>query len=114
MRGLIVRQPWIDLILNGQKSWEIRGRATRIRGRIGLIQSGSGRIMGTVNLVDCLALTPDDYYQAEALHQILEPASQPLPYRDIYAWVLACPQRFEVPQPYQHRQGAVIWVRLPK
>ncbi|PSR23395.1 MAG: hypothetical protein C7B45_03535 [Sulfobacillus acidophilus] len=113
MRGLIIRQPWIDLILNGRKRWEIRGQATTMRGRIALIQSGSGLVVGTVDLVDCLALTPDDYYEAEPFHGIPQPIDCPLPYPRIYAWVLARPHRFAVPIAYRHPQGAVIWVNLP-
>lgn len=38
LHGLIIRQPWLDRILDGQKTWEIRGTNTQIRGPIGLIQ----------------------------------------------------------------------------
>ena len=113
MKGLIVKQPWIDGILDGRKVWEIRGSRTTIRGPIALIQSGSGLVMGVVDLVDCLALTPEDYWSATALHRIPDPAQQPLPYRQIYAWVLEHPKRFATPHPYQHPPGAVIWVNLP-
>lgn len=34
MLGLVIREPWISLILNGQKTWEIRGRNCRIRVRM--------------------------------------------------------------------------------
>lgn len=114
MKGLIIKRPWIDLLLDGTKSWEIRGRATTIRGTIALIQSGSGLIMGIAALIDCLALTPDDYHKAEALHRIPQTADHPLPYPRIYAWVLAHPQRFATPVPYRHPPGAVIWVNVPE
>jgi hypothetical protein len=42
MKGLIVKSPWIELILEGKKTWEIRGSNTKIRGPIALIKSGSG------------------------------------------------------------------------
>ena len=45
-RALIVRQPWIDLILSGEKTWEMRSRPTNVRGRIGLIEQGTGLIVG--------------------------------------------------------------------
>lgn len=28
MRGLLIRHPWIDMILDEQKAWEIRGGRT--------------------------------------------------------------------------------------
>jgi len=113
MKGLIIKQPWIDLILDGEKPWEIRGRATTIRGTIALIKSGTGLVLGLVDVVDSLELTPDTFYQAEVQHRIPNPATRPLPYPRIYAWVLAHPQRLLVPQHYVHPQGAVIWVNLP-
>lgn len=39
--ALIIREPWIDLVLSGQKSWELRSRSTEKRGLIGLIRKGA-------------------------------------------------------------------------
>jgi hypothetical protein len=50
-RGLIVRQPHIDRILDGKKTWEIRGSKTAVEGRIALIQGGSGLIVGECEIV---------------------------------------------------------------
>lgn len=113
MHALIIREPWISLILTGEKVWEIRSRATRIRGRIGLIASGSGQVVGTIDLTDCLALHPSDLVQTTPLHCITDLSHPPLPYPHPYAWVLANPHRFLVPKPYRHAQGAVVWVKLP-
>ena len=52
LNGLLIRTPWIDLILGGSKTWEIRGTRTSKRGRIGLIQSGTGAVIGVADLVD--------------------------------------------------------------
>ena len=41
MDALIIRQPWLGLILSGKKTWEIRGSRTNKRGPIALIESGS-------------------------------------------------------------------------
>jgi hypothetical protein len=54
MKGLIIKSPWIDKILAGEKTWEIRGSNTKIRGKISLIKSGSGMILGKADLVDCV------------------------------------------------------------
>ena len=51
MNGLIIRSPYVDWILAGKKSWEIRGRYTHVRGNIALIRGGSGLIVGTSELV---------------------------------------------------------------
>lgn len=110
MRGLIIREPWITLILDGKKTWEIRGSNTKIRGEIGLIRSQSGLVVGTAELVDCLELTLEEYQATTARHCI-ENTSEP-PYRRIFAWELTNPKRYISPTPYQHPQGAVIWVKL--
>lgn len=110
MKGLIIKQPWIDLILDGKKDWEIRGNNTSIRGKIYLIQSGSGLITGEVELVDSLYLTLDEYKTSQN-HHCIENTFQ-FPYKKTYAWVLKNPVRYKEPIPYKHPMGAVIWVNL--
>jgi hypothetical protein len=114
MKGLLIRQPWIDLILSGEKTWEIRGSKTKIRGTIALIQSQSGLIVGTADLVGCTPkLTPEDMNKAQKLHQIHEPfIDSTMPYDNTYAWILLGAKRLPKPIPYEHPQGAVIWVNL--
>lgn len=111
MRGLIVRSPWIDLIFDGRKPWEIRGTNTHKRETIALIQSGTGLIMGTVDLIDCIKLTKHEFTENRDKHCI-ENNLFPITYKQIFAWVLERPIRFTVPKPYKHPGGAVIWVKL--
>src|SRR5438309_11969383 len=54
MKGLIIREPWISLILSRKKTWELRSRDTRVRGRIALIRKGSGTVVGVAELVGTL------------------------------------------------------------
>lgn len=58
LRALLIRHPWIDLILDGKKSWEIRGARTTIRGTVGLVASGSGTVRAseTVQVWDRMAV----------------------------------------------------------
>lgn len=113
-KGLLIRQPWIDLILSGKKTWEIRGSRTKIRGTIGLIQSQSGLIVGIADLVGCTPeLTPEDISKSWKLHLACDPeVGHSMPYTHTYAWILLNAKRFEKPIPYKHPQGAVIWVNL--
>ena len=113
MRGLIVRTPWVDYLLDGTKTWEIRGSATSIRGRIALIRGGSGLVVGAIDLVDCLPLTRDEYLQGEAYHRVPTSQNEALPYVSPYAWVMSNPEPFKESVRYQHPRGAVIWVNLP-
>lgn len=114
-KGLLIRQPWIDLILAGNKTWEIRGSATKIRGTIYLIQSQSGLVVGTADLVGCTpALNASDMNRSRELHCIKETFDNyNMPYGGRpYAWILMNAKRLEKPIPYKHPQGAVIWVNL--
>ena len=114
-RGLVVRDPWAGLILDGLKSWEIRGQSTRVRGRIAIIRSGTKRIWGYCNLVGVEGpLTLRDLMDSCHRHRvpIEEIKTEGPPYPRTFAWVLESPQRLEHPIPYEHPKGAIIWVRL--
>ena len=51
---LVVKRRWLDKILAGRKTWEIRGGPTTKRGWIHFAQSGStGKLMGRARLVVC-------------------------------------------------------------
>lgn len=116
MRALIIKQHWIDLILNDQKTWEMRSRKTNIRGRIGLIQSGSGLVVGEATLENCFDTRTmyHDYdelpsYSNEHYHRIKDKS---LIDKYPFAWVFSNPVRYTEPKPYQHPKGAVVWVKL--
>lgn len=110
MKALIIKQPWIDYILKGDKTWEIRGSNTKIRGEIELIQSGSGLVVGKCNLVDCIELSLDDYQDSRSKHRIDN--IECLPYKRTFAWVIKDVQRYSAPRKYKHPNGAIIWVNL--
>jgi hypothetical protein len=110
--GLIVRSPWVEFILEGQKKWEIRGTATAKRGWIALIRGGSKTIVGACRLVDVVGpLTHERWLETVEEHQTPEDElRQGLPYPRTFAWVLADVFAFSTPIPYCHPSGAVIWV----
>ena len=110
MKGLIIKQPWIDYILEGKKTWEIRGINTKIRGRIELIQSGSGLVVGSCEIIGCKELTLKDYSCNYNKHNITETTN--LPYKRTYAWIIANAKRYTIPRKYKHPNGAIIWVNL--
>jgi hypothetical protein len=115
VKGLIVDEPWIGLILSGLKTWEMRKTKCRHRGPIALIRKGSGQVVGTAELADSLPAINDknEYARAEAHHRIA-------PNRQLAAldagwrvpWVLRNVQLLTVPIAYAHPSGAVIWVNL--
>lgn len=110
MKALIIKRPWIDYILEGKKTWEIRGSKTNIKGKIELIQSGSGLVVGSCEIIDCKELTLEDYKRNIDKHNIQN--VEDLPYKKTFAWVIADARRYETPRKYKHPQGAIIWVNL--
>jgi hypothetical protein len=111
LHGLLIRKPHLDRILAGEKTWEIRGSATSRRGPIALIQSGSGTVVGTCELVDCVGPLTLEQLNANSARAGLGQVSR-LFYRRTFAWVLRGARRLAEPVPYVHPAGAVIWVRL--
>lgn len=110
MKGLIIKSPYIELILEGKKTWEIRGSRTNIRGTIGLIKSGSKKVFGEVDIVDCIELDIN-MYNKHCL-ELYGKQEKSLPYERTYAWVLKKPKIYDEPKDYVHPLGAIIWVNL--
>lgn len=114
MRGLIIKSPYVDYVLQGLKTWEIRGTKTNIRGRIALIKKGSCSVVGTCVLKDVKGpLTIDEMLSTK--HHCIEHERlkrDGLHYDKTYAWILSDPIIFDEPIPYNHPRGAVIWVNL--
>ncbi len=89
MRALVIRRPWIDKILEGEKIWEIRGSRTSVRGQIGLIASRSGTVVGICDLVDCIGPLTAGEFRKNAKKAGMRPSEATLGYyRQTYAWVL--------------------------
>ena len=108
-RGLIIDDPWISKILSGEKTWEMRSSKTKVRGTIALIKKGTGTIVGTVELYDCLACDPEKLPMGTR-HCIPRSMSSVFDKWNV-AWKLRGVKKIE-PIKYTHRQGAVIWVKL--
>jgi len=110
--ALVIKAPFINQILAGTKTWELRNRRTTKRGRIGLIQSGTGMVVGEANLVDVLGPLSLGDYMKNARRWAGQPSEVELSWRGGYAWVLKNARRYRNPVPYKHPQGAIIWVKL--
>jgi predicted transcriptional regulator len=110
MKGLIIKSPYIELILEGKKKWEIRGSRTNIRGTICLIKSGSKKIFGEVDIVDCVEIDFASYNNH--CIELYGKKENNLPYKRTYAWVLKNPKVYDTPKDYNHPLGAIIWVNL--
>ena len=108
--ALVVKKEWLDLILSGQKTWEIRGTSTKNRRMVRLAQRGSGTLVGEVRIIDCVRVNLEDLPHHFEKHRISEIGT--VKYRVIYAWVLEGAVRYPEPKPYVHPKGAITWIRL--
>ncbi len=104
------------MILDGRKTWEIRGTATNVRERIALIRAGSGKIVGTCEIVDAVGpLSWDDLAASQDKHCV--PGDQiddvTRRYKRIYGWVMENARALPTPVRYHHPSGPVTWVTLP-
>jgi hypothetical protein len=108
---LLIKNPWLQLLLRKRKTWEIRGSSTQKRGLIHLGLSGSGgEIHGRARIVDCRLLTREELRNHKDKHCIEDIDS--VRYAKIYAWVFSDAFRYKKPLQHSHKQGAIIWCRL--
>ena len=90
MKCLFVKAPFAGWIVDFVKLIEYRTREIYIRERIGIIESGTGTVIGDVNLVGCR-------FNAKL---------------QMYEWILDDPRRYATPVPFEHKQGAMVWIEL--
>jgi len=115
-KALLIQAPFIDWILSGKKTWEIRGYPTTVRGPIALIRSGSGTIVGTCNILKTHGpLTRRELVaNCRRLGCRANEIERSLPYPKTYAWVIHGAKSLRKPLRYKHPNGAIGWVRLDR
>ena len=108
-KGLFVKEPWIDLLLSGDKTWEIRGSDTKHRGPLFLIKSGTGQAFGLINLYETQKIPKEDFLKYAEHHKVY---NQEVSYKNIWAWKMEKPRIFESPVDIKLKPGAVIFLNL--
>lgn len=113
-KALIVDQPWIDLILSGRKTWEMRRTGTSYRGWFGLIRKGSGQVVGVARLTGSGSpLTPAEMIAAIDQHHIPEHMIRSgAVAKWTTPWHLSHARPLNPSVAYSHPYGAVTWVNL--
>jgi hypothetical protein len=113
-KGLIINTPFIDWILAGRKTWELRTQQTLQRGPNALIQKGSGQGVGDARLIGSKGPLTDAEMEANVhLHAVsLEQLRLPDLAKCRRAWVFANAKRLPRAVSYVHPSGAVKWVTL--
>ena len=111
MKALVIDEPWISLILSGEKTWQMRKGVCKLRGPIALIPKGSGQVVGTAKVRDCRPplMTREAYAEAEPYHR-MPPARQERASAD--RWRTGNARPLSQPVRYKHPSGGVIWVNL--
>lgn len=112
LKGLIVREEPMAQILKGVKTWELRSRRTQIRGKIALITSGSGTVVGTAEVVECIGPLTVEQWNSNLRKMGLSKEDRIKSKReigDVYAWVIKSAKRLRKPIPYRHKPGIINW-----
>lgn len=113
-KALIIKRNWLDLILFGQKTFEIRSSNTNIRGNIALIESGSGFIVGRCNIIDSFELDKSNIKEILLKSCIENEKIIYSMYKRPFVWIIDDAFRYNTPIEYKHPKGAVIWVDIEK
>jgi hypothetical protein len=110
LSAIPIREPWIDLILSGIKTWEVRSTFTKKLGLVALIRSGSLTVVATANISEVIQITPalakkNSKKMGMTIQDSLTCVGE-------YAWVLSDVIPLIRPVRYIHPSGAVTWVTL--
>ena len=108
-KALIIKKEWLDRIFDNGKIWEMRSTNTKIRGKIQLIESKSGTIVGECEITGSHKLSEQEKISEIKKHQVEDNS---LLEKWCFAWHLENAIRYDEPIPYVHPKGAVIWVNL--
>jgi hypothetical protein len=115
-KGLIVDHPWIDKILDGTKTWEMRSRSAPCHNLFGLIAKGSGAVQGVARITEIgTPLTQAEMIESFPYHQIpkyMILSGQASKWK--IPWKLANVRRLHKPVPYLVKSGPVVWVNLDR
>lgn len=103
IRCLKIDDKWVNLILNGTKTWEIRRTNTTIRERIALGNKKMKRVVGYAKIVDSVEMSIEELKKHNVKHQANDFLEK---YADgkktLFAWILEDVEVEAKPNPYSH------------
>lgn len=122
MKVLTIKQPWASLIIEGYKRFEFRSWKTKYRGEL-LIHAGKsvdkeayerlkeyltemplGKIIGKVELTDCIKTTPKFF--EERLKENKDIYTKSI-FKEDYAWQVELKEKFDKPIEVKGKLG--LW-----
>ena len=113
-RALKLDHRWLQLLLDGSKTWEIRSSNTKWRGRVALASTETKLLHGDVEFVDSTPLSREDFAANVPQHRVQDPetTAKVHKYKRIFAWRIARPRTYVNPAPFPNPTGSVIFVVL--
>ena len=103
-RIMVVHQPWLNKILDGDKTMELRSR--RYRTGYAWLDLG-GHIYGRVKIAEAVPLTTEEFRARAAEH--CWPAEKEPPYKTMWGLLLVEVQQLPGPMPYWRPGCAIGW-----
>jgi predicted transcriptional regulator len=111
IRCLKIDEKWVNLILTGRKSWELRRRNTKIREQIALGNKEIKRVVGYAKIVDSVEKTLEDLKKHNDKHQANDFIDTYANGREtLFAWVLEDIKVESNPTPYSYSAGS--WCKV--
>jgi hypothetical protein len=111
MHCLKIDEKWVNLILNGSKTWEIRRKNTNIREQIALGNKEIKRVVGYAKIVDSIEKTLEDLKKHNDKHQANDFLDKYANGREtLFAWVLEDIKVESNPTPYSYATGS--WCKV--
>ena len=100
----MLRPPWLDYVLDGNKTMELRGR----KSRNGMVWLGyDSKIYGRADITSAVSLTAEEFRAREAEHRW--PADLEIPYRNPWGLLLENVVKLPAPIPYWRPPCAIGW-----
>ena len=108
---LVIKKPYIDMIISGQKTLEIRGAPCRkpVGTRVFLSASGSGTICGSAIFSGSVGpISLEDWDAYRAMHRV---EGNELMYKKTFGWSFVQAEVVDPPIPYMVKRGSIGWRR---
>jgi len=112
IKGLIVKEPYVSMIVNGEKIWEIRKNYTTIRGYVALISKG--RLYGFAELITVFKADLDLIRRHREKHHATKRFIREYTKdgKQLYIWVFRNPLPLAKPIRIKYPKGARMWINL--
>ena len=110
MDGLIVKQPFGDLIIDGKKTWELRSKSApkkKLNREILLLSSGFA--LGKIKIKKCFEANKKEIIANQKKHK--SNINGLIDENYFHVWEVNVIEKFSKPKKYSHPLGARIWVK---